>query len=447
MINSFLKYCFKLDQLAIVMILLVSYIGACVASFASSYMNGDTKYRFFFTHLALLVGSIGIMVCADNLWLFMIASSFSNFILVRLMIYKSSWKAAYASGKIAAKNYFSSAICMCLAFVIFYLSTKSSSIYFINQQSVNSSFMVVALVLILIAAMMQSAIWPFHRWLLSSLNSPKPVSAIMHAGLINGGGFFLVRFALLYLQCPNLLTVIFIIGIGTSLLGTFWKLMQSDVKRMLACSTMGQMGFMFAQCGLGLFTSAIAHLVWHSLFKAYLFLSSSNAAQEKRFDHFKQPKLLVFICSIICGIAGLFGFSYASGKNLFVGDTTLVLLVVAFISASQFALAMLYLETLKRFPIAIVLTTVFGLVYGKSIYVITSMFDSAELIKPQALNQFHIAGIVVLILAWLLFLFMRNQAKLLEGRRWMLLVYVKALNASQPYPETITAHRNHYKYK
>ena len=106
----------------------------------------------------------------------------------------------------------------------------------------------------------------------------------MHAGLINGGGFLLARFAPMLAIQPPILNLIFIAGITTALLGTLWKLMQSDVKRMLACSTMGQMGFMIAQCGLGLFPAAVAHLSWHGLFKAYLFLSTGSAAKEKRLD-------------------------------------------------------------------------------------------------------------------------------------------------------------------
>jgi len=132
--------------------------------------------------------------------------------------------------------------------------------------------------------MTQSAIWPFHTWLISSLNSPTPVSAIMHAGLINGGGFLLTRFAGLFVQSTGMLQVIFFLGLLTALIGTLWKLMQHDIKRMLACSTMGQMGFMIAQCGLGLFPAAIAHLCWHGLFKAYLFLSSGSAAHEKEWN-------------------------------------------------------------------------------------------------------------------------------------------------------------------
>jgi NAD(P)H-quinone oxidoreductase subunit 5 len=301
-------------------------------------------------------------------------------------------------------------------------------------------------VLLLIGAMTQSAIWPFHRWLTSSLNSPTPVSAIMHAGLVNGGGFLLTRFAPLYLEHSTLLTVIFAIGLVSALLGTLWKLMQSDVKRMLACSTMGQMGFMLIQCGLGLFPAAVAHLVWHGMFKAYLFLASGGAAQEKRFDLSYPPNPFTFICALICGVIGSIGFSYATCKSWFADDTTLLLMVVAFLAASQFALSILCHKIRQKIPLALAATILMGLVYGSSVRLIEWMMEPMLLMHPQPLNALHIAGIIVLTLTWLLFLFIRNKDKTIESPAWILKGYVKSLNASQPHPPTVTTHRNHYQY-
>ncbi|GAB4184665.1 MAG: hypothetical protein Tsb0015_00930 [Simkaniaceae bacterium] len=267
----------------------------------------------------------------------------------------------------------------------------------------------------------------------------------MHAGLINGGGFILTRFAPLYLHHSSLLNMIFILGIITSLLGTLWKLMQSNVKSMLACSTMGQMGFMLMQCGLGIFPAAVAHLVWHGMFKAYLFLASGSAFQERRFDTvYLKPSNLAG--ALICGMVGSFGFSFSSGKSWLAGDATLVLMVVAFLSASQFVLPMLQNKIWQKLPIALVVTWVLGLGYGGSVRLIAQEMEPLQLMQPQPLNVFHILGIVVLILTWLAMLYLRNQNKTDGMPAWFFRNYVKALNASQPHPETITAHRNHYQY-
>ena len=185
------------------------------------------------------------MVFADHLLLLLAAWACSDLLLVRLMIHKSSWTAARNAGMLALKTF-------CLGFA-------GSWPWFLSAGrklqapplSVGSSRRQARRRHGLRRAATgrnrcdeQSAAWPFHRWLISSLNSPTPVSALMHAGLVNGGGFLLVRFAPLYARQPVLLHGLFMVGLVTAVVGTFWKLLQTDIKRMLACSTMGQMGFM-----------------------------------------------------------------------------------------------------------------------------------------------------------------------------------------------------------
>lgn len=445
--NKFLSVLTNFDPLAVIIVTLVTFIGLCVGSFAMRYLKGDTQYQAFFVQLTLLIGSVSVMVSTDNLILLFIAWCLSNILLVKLMIHKSSWKAAKASGVIALRNYVLGAACIATAFSLLYYITGETSVQeLVKSNHFAAPLILPALSLLLIGAMTQSAIWPFHRWLISSLNSPTPVSAIMHAGLVNGGGILLTRFAPLYLQHSHLLTSIFVIGMTTALLGTFWKLMQSDVKRMLACSTMAQMGFMFAQIGLGLFPAAVAHLVWHGLFKAYLFLGSGGAAQEKRFDLRYPPKPLALMCALVCGAAGSFGFAFASGKSWTAGDTTLVLMLVSFLSASQFALSILSRKTLKNLISALIFTSLFGLFYGGSVQLITWAMEPMQLMQPQSLNGLHIAGMLALILTWLVTLFGSLYKKISKPPVWMLKGYVVALNSSQPAPPTVTSHRNQYTY-
>ena len=444
--SHFLNLLFYVDEFAVLMMILVGFIGLCVYRFSSRYMVGDSQYRSFSLYLIFLILSVSVMMCADNLILLFIVWSLSNLLLVRLMIHKSRWKAANASGILAIKHYSLGVFCIGSAFTILHWVTGEMSIKAITQQNASSTFILLALILILIGAMTQSAIWPFHRWLISSLNSPTPVSAIMHAGLVNGGGFLLVRFAPLYLKHTELLTAIFVLGFITALLGTLWKLIQSDVKRMLACSTMGQMGFMLVQCGLGLFPAAVAHLVFHGMFKAYLFLVSGSAAQEKRFDPGYPPNVFPFICALLCGVVGSLGFGYVTGNSWSAGDTTLVLMVMTFLIASQFALMLLRVKTLRHFPLALIATTVGGGFYGTSVELIARMLEPMQLMQPQSLNVFHILGVIILTLAWLSILFIRSQAKRCDSPSWILRGYVAALNASQPYPATVTAHRNDYQY-
>lgn len=437
---------FQVDRLALILMALVTFIGICVGSFAYRYLKGDGNYRAFFIWLSLLIGSVLIMVSADHLVLLLVSWSVSDGLLVRLMIYKKSWRAARASGWLATKNFLLGFVAIASAFYLFYEATGETSIRALQSTTTLSPLVILGLVLLLVGAMIQSAQWPFHRWLISSLNSPTPVSAIMHAGLINGGGFLLVRFSPLYVQSPSLLTLITAIGFVSAWLGTLWKLMQPDVKKMLACSTMGQMGFMFIQCGLGLFPAVVAHLVWHGMFKAYLFLSSGSAAQEKRLDQGYPPRIQPFVYSLACGLLGSVAFALAGGKAWITADTTLVLTVVAFMAGSQFSLPLLQANPLRSLPAALGFTGLAGLVYGGSVKLITSFLAPMALLQPQPLNGFHVAVLVALVLSWLAMLFFPKPVMGTALPTWLLKGYVHALNASQPHPTTVTAHRNYYQY-
>lgn len=438
---------FHFDVLAGIMITLVSFIGLIVGLFAVRYMQGDSQYYKFFASLGLLVLSVIIMAASDHLLIFLAAWGISNLLLVRLMIHKPIWKAATHSGWLAGKAFMIGFICLSSAFVLLYYRTHQTSIQAIlHSLDVTSPVSIIAMTLIVVAAISQSAIWPFHRWLISSLNSPTPVSAIMHAGLVNGGGFLLVRFAYLYFSSTTILTIIFILGLVTALVGTLWKLMQNDIKRMLACSTMGQMGFMFAQCGLGLFPAAVVHLCWHGLFKANLFLVSNSVVQEKRLSSVSLPTATGFLLAFLCGISGSYLFSLASHIPWFTTDTTFILLSVVLITAVQFALTLLQSTPWIKLPMTILLTGLMCVLYGYSVHIVEFILSPLDLTHPQALNAFHYIGLILLITLWIIMLFKDRLVRHNRLSKLLPMLYVKALNASQPHPSTITSHRNQYRY-
>ncbi len=432
---------FHIDILAGLMLAMVGFISLTVASFAWRYLKGDTQQGRFFVTLTLLVAAVATLVCADHILLLFAAWLSSNLLLVKLMVHKKNWRAAAASGELALRNFALGAVFLLAGLALLYYSTGLSSVQSIIATSTINGAVTAALVLLLLAAMTQSAIWPFHRWLLSSLNSPTPVSAIMHAGLINGGGFLLIRFAPLYSQSAELLNVIFVLGLGTAFVGTLWKLMQHDVKRMLACSTMGQMGFMVAQCGLGLFAGAATHIIWHGLFKAYLFLASGSAAQEKRLDLAYPPSILSFIAALLCGVGAGLAFIYVTNTPI-VANSALFLVLLATLAGSQFALALLRQHPLKYLPLALLASIFMGALYAGNVMLIENMLTPMALMQPQPLNLLHMLGMALLTLAWLALIW--YGPKKASTAQWQKQLYVQALNASQPHAATITAHRNHY---
>jgi len=447
MLWTSVKQIVHIDMLSMIMISLVGFIGSVIVFFSKTYMQGDILYRRFFWNILILLASVILMSMADNLILFLTAWCYSNWFLATLIVHKSSWKAAQASGRLALKNFILGCSFLVVAFILLSQATGSFSIQYITQNAPYTWHTVSALLLLLLAGMTQSAIWPFHRWLISSPNSPTPVSALMHAGMVNGGGFLLARFAPLYFNYPKILCSIFICGLLSALVGSLWKLMQHDVKRMLACSTMGQMGFMFVELGSGLFAPALAHLCWHGMFKAYLFLASGSSAQEKRinFKHF--PGFISFLFSVGCGGLGSFIFVIINNKNRFPSDSSLIIVEIVFILGTQLALTVLDGTSFKRFPLAVIVTAFMTGLYAANVYFFDLILSPLKLLQPQPLTVIHIIGLIVIMTGWISLLFLRYLPHKANVPDCFLRLYVTALNSSQPDPATITSHRNGYDYK
>jgi len=271
------------------------------------------------------------------------------------------------------------------------------------------------------------------------------VSALMHAGLINGGGFLLVKFSPLFSEQTLLLDSIFLIGTISAILGTLWKLVQSDVKRMLACSTMGQMGFMMIQCGLGLFPAAIAHLIWHGLFKAFLFLSAGSAVHSIKVDtQTRTSSFGDFMVACTYGLIGAYSFAWFSDKDFFTMNTSTFLVGFAFIAATQVAHALLQNKSnVFKYVFAMIASVVSGMIYGYSIHMIEAAIPSITHIH-HSINALHIVEFLGFLILWLV-LNLSCFNVFQKANVWKR-AYITLLNGSQPHPKTITPIRQSYQY-
>lgn len=445
--NTMIKTLFYIDALSLLMLIVIGCVGISVLFFAKTYMQGDALYIPFFRRLGGLLISTALMSISDNIFVFALFLGLSYYFLIRLMIHKSTWTAALNAGKITAK-YFSAAFTLIIAsFLILMHITHSVSIQTMIHSTYPISSLIVVTLLLLIAAMIQSALFPFQRWLMSSLNSPTPVSAIMHAGLVNGGGFLLARFSSIYLQLPQTLSLIFVAGIITAIIGNLWKLMQHDIKKMLACSTMAQMGFMLMQCGLGLFPAALTHLCFHSFFKAYLFLNSDTIACEKKINAQKPLTALRLLLCIFCGCLGTVIFILCSHKNISSINTNCVLFMLVFITNTQIALAIFSNARLSSFLLTLGYVNLFSLFYGLCVYLMECFLTPAVFSYPQALNPIYLTGMGLFFSLWLLSLFHAQFEILCARYPFFQKCYVRLLNLSQAIPSTTTPQRNHYHYK
>jgi NAD(P)H-quinone oxidoreductase subunit 5 len=199
--------------------------------------------------------------------------------------------------------------------------------------------------LLALAAVLKSAQFPTHGWLTEVMETPTPVSALLHAGVINAGGFLLIRFADVMLLAPGVLAALVMIGGFTALFGSLVMLTQPAVKTSLAWSTVAQMGFMIFECGLALFPLALLHIVAHSLYKAHSFLASGGAVERvaaiRRPGPVAIPKagavgrafLSAFVIYVLVGLS--FGFEHKSPQAIALG--AILIFGVAYMLAQGFA--------------------------------------------------------------------------------------------------------------
>jgi len=439
---------FIANEISWLMATLILFVSAIVHHFSLRYMAGDRHYRRYFLFLSLITISTLLTVASDHSVILILSWSLSNLILALLMMHKFAWTAAKNSGILAIKTFVVGLVFLSAGTGLLAYESGTLSLHLIveNSENLSTPVRMLALFFIILAAFSQSGCWPFHGWLLSSLNSPTPISAFMHAGLVNGGGLLLARFAPVFLHESFLLDILFILAVVTLILGGIWKLLQSDIKRMLACSTMTQMGFMMMQCGLGLFPAALAHLCWHGLFKAFLFLrSGSTIAEDRRTNEERVSTVPTFLLASLCGVIGAMGFMFGSGLSFTLVDTNAVLIFFSWIASTQLAHTLLQKkQSLFLILAGSVLCLATGILYGLTVDLIEVAVKPLQISQPQLLNSIHSLGIFFIFCIWLVLNLKPFTNH--EGSLWWRHFYVRMLNASQPNPKTMTSTKNGYKF-
>ena len=276
---------FAIDRLAAVVVLLTAGISLAVQTYARRYMDGDAAIRRFFRDMGLMAGAILVMVTAANALVFAAGWVGSSLALASLVAHRRSWPAARAAARRTALFLGVGDAALVLAALVAVAAFGTADIATMAAAATaraGEPAVVAVSALLVVAALAKSAQLPLAGWLPETMTAPTPVSGLMHAGFVNAGGYLLARFADLFTAQPALLAVLFVLGAATALVGSLAMLVQNDVKRALGWSTVGQMGFMVMQCGLGAFAAAIYHLVAHGIFKATLFLGAGSVVQEAR---------------------------------------------------------------------------------------------------------------------------------------------------------------------
>ena len=272
----------RVDAVNVTMLLLVSFIGWIVVRFSANYLDGEPRQGAFMGGLCLTLVAVLTLVTAGNLVQFVLAWIATSWFLHRLLLFYPERVAAQRAARkkfVSARIGDAAVIVAALLLFANYGTTDLARILAAARSGGGNAYTLGAAALLAVAALLKSAQFPTHGWLTEVMEAPTPVSALLHAGVINAGGFLLVRFADIMVLSPSVLAVLVFVGGFTALFGGLVMLTQPAVKTSLAWSTVGQMGFMVLECGLGLFAVALLHIVAHSLYKAHSFLVSGAAVE------------------------------------------------------------------------------------------------------------------------------------------------------------------------
>lgn len=273
----------RLDAVSMVMLAMIALLGFIVMRFSLNYLDGDSRQGVFIGRLAATIASVQLLVLSGNLGLLFVSWVLTSMSLHRLLVFYRERPGAI----IAARKKFIVArlgdACLIAACAILYSQFGTGNIETIFQ-AIKSSLsegitlpgIEAAALLFAAAAMLKSAQFPAHGWLIEVMETPTPVSALLHAGLLNAGPFLIIRMA--YVMEASTFAPILLIVLGgfTALFASVVFLTQTSVKTALGYSSVAHMGFSLMVCGLGVYPAAMLHLVAHSFYKAHSFLSSGS---------------------------------------------------------------------------------------------------------------------------------------------------------------------------
>jgi NADH-quinone oxidoreductase subunit L len=367
--NFKLSFGLLLDQLSLLWLLFVTGIGALIHIYSISYMHDDENMHKFFAYLNLFVFFMITLVIGNNLLVMFIGwegVGLCSYLLIGFWYknqdYNDAAKKAFIMNRIGD-----------LGFLIgmFIIATLCSSLNYteikhaISAPSINTALLGVAALCLFIGATGKSAQLPLYTWLPDAMAGPTPVSALIHAAtMVTAGIFMITRMNFLFDLTPEVQNIIAIVGAATALVAASIGLFQNDIKKVLAYSTVSQLGLMFLALGLGAYNVAVFHVITHAFFKACLFLGSGSVIHAlhgeqdmRKMGGLRKAMPITFITMLIStlAIAGIFPFAgfWSKDEILMVAfEHNKALWIVASIASIMTAFYMfrlMYLTFFKEF--------------------------------------------------------------------------------------------------
>jgi NAD(P)H-quinone oxidoreductase subunit 5 len=424
------------DGLTVLLWVVVTFFSGIVHSYSRRYMAGSAHETTFFATVFAFTLTVMVLVAANHLALFAFTWLTMGLLMAKLVGVVEGWEQARAAAGVARRYFLASSALLAVGLTALWWATGATTVSGVAAAagSLGGPVWLLAACCLVLAAMMQSALVPFHTWLLSSMTAPTPASALMHAGFVNAGGILLLRFAPVVTVDASLMLAIVVVGAASALVGKLLKSVQSDVKGELGSSTVGQMGFMIMQAGLGFFGAAITHLVLHGFYKAYQFLGSGGqvARQRPTVHATRETTAFGVAITLVTGLAGgaLFALLTGKGTSLDSGLLLALFVVLTTLHAARSLVAQTSLPATVRYgavPLVFLpAISVYALVYSA----ITGLLAGLPVVSvPAELSALHVAVAVVFLAAYV-----ATETGLHQRSRRL---YVTLLNASQPAPQTV----------
>jgi NADH-quinone oxidoreductase subunit L len=379
------------DRLSAVMMTLITAVSLIIYVYSTTYMYQDGHARRYLALICLTDFVLICMVSSSNLmmlFLFWQLLSYLLYLLAHNHVHVGTLAGAFKTFTILriADTAFLAGIVLAfqlygtLEFHELFARAAATPITLSLMPGVDVNGTTAITFLIFIGAMGKSAQFPLHLWLPGSLFAPTPVHALLHAGIINAGGFLINRLAPLFGMSSTTLHIAFVVGTLTAVLGASMMLVQSDIKKTLGFSTIGQMGYMIMECGLGAFSLAVFHLIAHGLFKATVFLYCGNVIHKTRQDpHFPQTDHAVsdevgfsrltwstgFVTTLFIPLLILLGTHGVLRIPLLESQGTVIILFFIWITSSQAILTLTRLRAVASWKVsATMLVTLLFIVFN-----------------------------------------------------------------------------------
>jgi NADH-quinone oxidoreductase subunit L len=441
------------DPLSSLMAFVVSGISLIVRVYSLRYMAEERGYLRFFMLLDGMTATLLLMVSAGDLITLLVAWHLIGILLYLLLSHDSASDTAHRYASWTLLTYRFGDLPLAVAAGLLYHAFGAWSLHdiFARLAEAPESLTVLGLPLadtvaglVALAAFARSAQFLLHTWLPYTMSGPTPVSALMHAGIVNAGGFLINRFAPLFVTTTDVLHWIFLMGLITAVIGSVLMLAQNDIKKALGYSTMGQMGFMIMECGVGAFSLAVYHLIAHGLFKGTLFLSAGGVIHDARRDdgvpkddlytfvverrpaRRRQPWLLMAAITLVVPVVILVLAHWLVANDFFQRQGAIVLLFFGWVTGAQliFATYSMRTENIRRlmglilFSFTIVVVGYTLISHAFDLFLYPDPAFRSSIYAAAAINVYWFDALVILmtlivVLGWLVAYYAEQN-----GQRW-----------------------------